>query len=234
MVNTFILSPDINTMFNDLDKKRLNKQKLEAKQIIENLICYDETGKFKNNYGNHSATQMWIGYTNHLKVYYNLCIKEWISRGYNNNMPLYEVENEEKYHIVNSEFIDNAAYFEDFNEYSFPPFCSFLPFIMSHKSSLLKKDPEYYADYANEPDMEDYYLRGYLWPSHHKENFYNEWSLDYLDPIGEGAPSHFRISYELAEQWSLNKEVNPKTGRKIKNCAKIYKQYESAAKYYEL
>jgi len=72
-----------------LDYRRLGKQRVEAKQILNILL-----GKAKVNrngkipWSNHPAVLMWKGYEEGLKQYYNVIVLEWINRGYKNNMPL--------------------------------------------------------------------------------------------------------------------------------------------------
>ncbi len=83
---TFLPYPNYIRSVQCLDYKRLGKQRLECKQIIEILEGKD------SRYKNHSAVKMWIGYTNSLKYYSNCCINEWISRGYKNTMLKYNVD----------------------------------------------------------------------------------------------------------------------------------------------
>lgn len=225
MVNTFVLCQKKEQLFWDLDSKRLGKQRVEAMQII-NILENGEKG-----YSNHPAVKMWEGYVDALKVYHNLCIKEWIKRGFVNNMKLYDID-EDKYNIVECDFDgESSEFLGKFDEFSFPPWFSFIPLILSHRASLLRKDPIHYEMY-NCPEIEYYYDRGYLWPSKAPDDMYTKWSFDYLDPIGTGAPSHFRISKDDAQLWSLNKTKNPKTGRSIKESATLYLDYKHAAEYY--
>ena len=83
---TFLPYPNYIRSVQCLDYKRLGKQRLECKQIIEILEGKD------SRYKNHSAVKMWIGYTNSLKYYSNCCINEWISRDYKNTMLKYNVD----------------------------------------------------------------------------------------------------------------------------------------------
>jgi hypothetical protein len=41
----------------------------------------------------HTAVRMWLGFEEYLKYYINVHIAEWVRRGYENNMQLYEVSN---------------------------------------------------------------------------------------------------------------------------------------------
>lgn len=86
---------------------------------------------------NHSASVMWRGYSDALKLYYNTTINEWIKRGYINNMPIIKT-----------------------NTPNFPYWINNEEFHASHRSNLLRKDPEHYAKFGwTEPDD-----LPYCWP----------------------------------------------------------------------
>ena len=65
-----------------LDYKRLGKQRVEAKQILNAL----EPDYDKKGWKTHPATMRWKGYEDCLKYYANCMITEWKKRGYNNIM----------------------------------------------------------------------------------------------------------------------------------------------------
>ena len=90
-MQTFLPYADFKKSAKCLDYRRLGKQRVEAKQIINLLEKYDNGVDIsKLAWGNHPAVRMWIGYTFRLKLYYNIILNEWIKRGYKNNMELYE------------------------------------------------------------------------------------------------------------------------------------------------
>ena len=70
-----------------LDWRRLGKQRVEGMQIINAINNPNPQG-----WKNHPATIMWTPYVDALKHYTNVMIREWISRGYNNNMEFYDVD----------------------------------------------------------------------------------------------------------------------------------------------
>tara|TARA_R110002153_G_scaffold139542_4_gene290210 strand:- start:655 stop:1029 length:375 start_codon:yes stop_codon:yes gene_type:complete len=115
-----------------LDYRRLGKQRVEAFQILNALA-----GKSKG-WTNHPATRMWRGYEAALGWYKDLCIEEWIRRGYKNTMQT------ESYvgAIVMPEWLGR----EDIHA--------------SHRSNLLKKDPDFYGvlGWTEPHDLE------YVWP----------------------------------------------------------------------
>ena len=117
-----------------LDYRRLGKQRVEAKQILDILLDRTESKAWVN----HPAVRMWRGYENSLKTYYNSILSVWICSGYKNNMLFEMIEGE----IVDSPWLGN----KDFHA--------------SHRSNLLRKNYDYYSKYGwTEPlDLP------YIWP----------------------------------------------------------------------
>lgn len=130
-MQTFLPYANIEKTVKCLDWRRLGKQRVESKQILNAIH------RGKGGWSNHPATKMWKGYENGLTLYMNYCIKEWIQRGYKNNMPIVEVEK-----IV------------------MPPWFGDEKFHSSHRSNLLEKDFEWYSKFGwtEEPGMP------YVWP----------------------------------------------------------------------
>lgn len=117
-MQTFLPYPDFQQSAKCLDYRRLGKQRVEAKQILN--VLDGKTDAWKN----HPAVKMWQGYRPALAYYHNIIINEWISRGYKNNMPT-----------------------EDINIIQFPPWLGG-PIHASHRSNLLRKDPVYYGQFG--------------------------------------------------------------------------------------
>ncbi len=131
-LQTFLPHPEFERTAKVLDYKRLGKQRSEALTIIRAI----EEG---NGWENHPVVKMWTGYTEALKVYHDEIIREWIDRGYDNNMDLYRVEGS----------VDFPAWLGDERLHQ------------SHKSNLLRKEPEFYSQYDWDisPDLD------YFWPT---------------------------------------------------------------------
>ena len=123
-----------------LDWRRLGKQRVEGMQIINAI-----NNPKKQGWQNHPATIMWTQYVNALKLYTNVIILEWIKRGYNNNMELYDFNNLEKPHWLGKE-----------------------EFHSSHRANLLRKDYEYYSKFGWKENPE----APYVW--HDKEGLWYE------------------------------------------------------------
>lgn len=118
-----------------LDYRRLGKQRVEAMQLI-NII----EGKSKSKaWKNHPCALMWSDYVNCLKVYHDTIIKEWIRRGYKNNMKLYNLP------------LDSDVYF--------PRWFGREDFHSRHRAALLAKNPEWYGQFGwtEEPKID------YIW-----------------------------------------------------------------------
>ena len=132
-MQTFLPLEDIEESIKCLDLKRLGKQRLEARSILDIL-----QGKFKSEqYKDHPAVLMWEGYEDALKLYYNFSLLEWIGRGYMNTLPIEKIKSVEL-----PKFIGN----EEFHA--------------SHRSNLLRKNPDWYKQFGwIEPDNLPYY-----WP----------------------------------------------------------------------
>ncbi len=126
-----------------LDYRRLGKQRVEAKQILNALDPdYDKKG-----WKTHPAVLMWAGYEDALKYYANCMITEWKKRGYNNTMEYYTVNTDE---IKYPQWIGNEKFHK------------------SHRMNLLRKDYDFYSDKFNEVatsyEIESY---PYWWPTEH-------------------------------------------------------------------
>jgi hypothetical protein len=223
MVNTFVTSGDPRCVDN-LDKKRLNSQRNEAHIILKALVggdSDDDTSKPKG-YANHPATLMWKGHEEALKVYINLCIKYYRRRGGNCMLEKFKVD---KTKVV------------------WPWWFTWDELHLSHKCSLLRKDPKYYSKIFELADPEQVWMDyGYIWPSdlsdrrvtriqegrHYKPK-------DLCRVIGAGAPAQYRWTIKEVKRWKQDKTVNPKTGRKISSTSKtgIYSDITKAYNYYK-
>lgn len=122
-----------------LDNKRLGKQRVEVLQILKALA-----GESKG-WVNHPATRMWKNHEIALILYgMNIC-REWKRRGFKDTC-------EEKI----------TKYLENFPNRTIPP--SWLKnkdFHASHRSNLLRKDPEWYGKFGwTEPNN-----LPYIWPT---------------------------------------------------------------------
>jgi hypothetical protein len=135
-MQTFLPLPSMGRSVKCLDNKRLGKQRVEAYQILKALNGdYDKTGAWVN----HPATKMWRGFESALEFYKDLCIEEWVARGFKNTMQL----TTKPVHV-----------------WKLPPWFGDEEIHASHRSNLLRKAPEFYSQYDwSEPDN-----LNYVWP----------------------------------------------------------------------
>ena len=133
-MQTFLPYPDITKSVQCLDWKRLGNQRVEAKHILDILRKQRHPGRWKY----HPAVKMWNKHINALALYMNACIQHWIERGYNNTMIPHRIRG----HISMPSWFGNPA------------------FHASHRSNLLRKNPEWYGQFGwKEPDD-----MKYVWP----------------------------------------------------------------------
>lgn len=83
-MQTFMPSADFAECARMLDNKRLNKQALEAWQIMMTNMRVDPEGNPREPKGwyNHPAVRVWRGHEHALLEYIEAMVTEWWSRGY--------------------------------------------------------------------------------------------------------------------------------------------------------
>jgi hypothetical protein len=127
-MQTFLPFESFKLSISVLDYRRLGKQRVEAMQIINSLLD-PEYG-----YKHHPIKLLWRNHIDALKLYHNMCLSEWESRGYVNNMNYYDLPNE----VIIPKFSPQLY--------------------QSHASNLLRKDYAYYSQFLHgSADME------YVW-----------------------------------------------------------------------
>lgn len=140
-MQTFLPYPSFSDSAFALDDKRLNKQRVETKQILNALF-----GRSKG-WVHHPATRMWEGCEPLLIEYGIAMTKEWLMRGKNDSMlPWFENQ------------------FDTFGVLlprQTPHWLGDEAFHASHRSNLLRKDPVWYGQYGwkEPPDLP------YVWPT---------------------------------------------------------------------
>lgn len=136
-MQTFLPYKDFERSAKVLDYRRLGKQRVETKQLLNILL--GETTKL--GWRNHPAALMWQGHEGALARYGFEMSKEWILRGYNDSL------------------LDFFA--ERATDIKAPYWNSSRKFHRSHQSNLLRKDFNYYSRFfKNVPSNLEY-----EWPS---------------------------------------------------------------------
>ena len=235
MVNTFITSPSLEKCAKNLDNLRLGKQRVECIQLISFIENTNNKG-FKN----HPVLIMWKEHVTALKVYCNFMIREFIARGFENTIPIYELD-ETKIVFYDNIFNEETGLTEiikpqiEKDSIVFPIWFNWNPLILTHQASLLKKNNNYYSKiFEHNPK---FFKLGYLWMNKIPENYYEiPFNFNWISPLGTGVPSHYRLSIEDCKEWLKDKNINPKTGHKIKTNIKIgiYADYYKASIFYNI
>lgn len=140
-MQTFLPSPSYDESARILDYKRLGKQRVECKQIL--LALPKTTGGWRN----HPATKMWRGHEVSLCQYGAAMCWEWQRRGYKDTL---------------LDFFASALaqYDEDGRTYMPPAWLGDETIHASHRSNLLRKDPQYYGQFGWSEDS----TLPYVWP----------------------------------------------------------------------
>lgn len=217
MVNTFVTSSSVTECAQNLDYRRLGKQRLEAWEMI-NILEGKKTAS--NGYASHPAVAMWKGHVTGLKIYFNAVVDEWVARGYNNTMSKYVIDSKDTKHA----------------DELMPWWFSCPVFHLAHKCALLLKEPKHYSPLFVLDEKQKIFLQhGYIWPSKLTAQQITSMKaglggVELCEPLGSGIPPQHRIKRELIEQWIKAPTINPTTGRPIKASGAIYKDYEKAAK----
>lgn len=139
-MQTFLPLPSFIDSARVLDRARLGKQRVEAKQLVQALT---DDPRRRISWRNHPAARMWKGYTASLVNYgYAICT-EWIARGYEDNTRSFFAQ------LGGGQFqVDPPPWFGD------------EAFHRAHRSNLMRKDPVWYGQFGwDVPDD-----LPYIWP----------------------------------------------------------------------
>jgi Pyrimidine dimer DNA glycosylase len=149
-VQTFLPYPDFEASARALDARRLGKQRVEGIQVIRGLVV--------PGYGwrHHPAVRMWQGYVEALGRYALTCCEVWVKAGRADTCAatirtdLAGVGVEQ---VRSQAALGRAG--------ALPPWLGDEAFHRSHRSALVRKDPDFYRPLF--PDVPD--DLPYVWPS---------------------------------------------------------------------
>lgn len=147
-MQTFLPYPCFQTSAWCLDYRRLGKQRVEAKQLLLALgIPVGGHIPKQSSWANHPAAKMWAGYEYALSLYGHYICEAWRRRGYKDTL-MPEFTEVMRSHQVNG--IDLVM----------PDWLGDEAFHASHRSNLLRKDPDHYGQFgwAEPSDLP------YVWP----------------------------------------------------------------------
>lgn len=138
-MQTFLPYVDFASSAKTLDRQRLGKQRVENLQIMNALLL----GK---GWINHPATKMWRGYEGALLEYQVAIVGEWVGRGYKDTCMDKTID------LYYDKVTDLTIYW--------PWWLGNEDFHASHRSNLLRKNPDHYRQFCwDEPDD-----LPYVWP----------------------------------------------------------------------
>jgi hypothetical protein len=144
-MQTFLPVPDFDESARLLDRQRLGKQRIEAKQLLLALdaIADPALATPRKGWMNHPCTRMWFGYERALAHYGMAVCDAWIARGYQDNTRPF--------------FAARAA---DSTPVELPWWLGDAAFHHRHRSRLVAKQATHYAPLFPDADP----ALGYLWP----------------------------------------------------------------------
>jgi hypothetical protein len=148
-VQTFLPYPDFDASARSLDVKRLGKQRVECIQIVRGLT--------RSDYGwrHHPAVLMWKGYEESLGRYAFTCCEVWGELGFSDTCAATIAADLSQAGV---DVVRSQAELADAG--ALPPWLGDEAFHRSHRSSLLRKDPDFYGPrFGDVPDDLDY-----VWP----------------------------------------------------------------------
>lgn len=157
-----------------LDRARLGKQRLEARQLQTTIqrvrdlsgmhehLSIEEWDAAKNeatlanglhmagfSWARHPAAAMWRNNVLALMLYSDCIIREWVRRGYENNMPMMLARD------------DGGEMYSEVRDIEMPAWLGRDDFHSSHRGRLLAKDQEWYSQWGwSETPSEEY-----IWPT---------------------------------------------------------------------
>jgi len=144
-MQTFLPYADYSATAAVLDNQRLNKQALEAWQIMMTLLALDPAGDYREPKGwrNHPAVKLWRGHESALLDYTGAMVAEWVSRGYKST--IYD-KAQATYEVAMLRGLVNDNQPAEQPEWANDP--SFLDrFTSSHRTALLAKNYEWYKQF---------------------------------------------------------------------------------------
>jgi hypothetical protein len=148
-VQTFLPHPDFTASAAELDPKRLGKQRVETLQVLRALTV--------PGYGwqNHPAVLMWRGHLEALGCYGLVVVEAWVARGFGDTCAA-SIRHELA--EVGVDAVRTQA--ELAGAGALPGWLGDEALHRSHRSALLRKDPDWYG--PRFPDVPDDVP--YVWP----------------------------------------------------------------------
>jgi len=148
-VQTFLPYADFERSARSLDQKQLGKQRVETIQVVRALAWPDY------GWANHPAVLMWKGFEEALGRYGFACCEAWVELGFGDTCAT-TIATDLRAAGVDTVRTQPELAAAD----ALPPWLGDEAIHRSHKSSLLRKDPDHYRPLF--PDVPD--DLPYVWP----------------------------------------------------------------------
>ena len=148
-MQTFLPYADFDRSARALDTRRLGKQRVECIQVVRGLTV--------EGYGwrHHPAVRMWRGHEEALGRYGLTCCAVWVELGFGDTCAATIAEDLARAGVTRIRTQPELA-----AAGALPPWLGDEAFHRSHRSSLLRKDPEFYGErFTGVPDD-----LPYVWP----------------------------------------------------------------------
>lgn len=148
-MQTFLPYADFEQSARSLDQKRLGKQRVEVIQVVRALTVAGY------GWANHPATLMWKGFEEALGRYGFVCCEAWTELGFGDTCATTIATD------LASAGVDRVRTQAELAAAgALPPWLGDEDLHRSHRSALLRKDPEHYsAQFSDVPDD-----LPYVWP----------------------------------------------------------------------
>ncbi|NYE35235.1 hypothetical protein F4692_000339 [Nocardioides cavernae] len=148
-MQTFLPYPDFAASARALDQKRLGKQRVEAIQVVRALTVPDYAWR------NHPAALMWRGFEEALGRYGFACCEAWLELGFGDTCAATIAADLAAAGVRTVRTQDELA-----GAGALPPWLGDPDLHLSHRSALVRKDPDFYRPLF--PDAPD--DLPYVWP----------------------------------------------------------------------
>jgi len=148
-VQTFLPHPDFDECARVLDDRRLGKQRVEVLQLVRALT------RPEHGWRHHPAARMWRGHEEALAAYGAAICREWVRRGYADTC---DATIAQDVRAAGVRRVRSQAELAEAG--ALPPWLGDEALHRSHRSNLVRKDPEHYRPaFGDVPDD-----LPYVWP----------------------------------------------------------------------
>ena len=147
-MQTFLPFPDFFASASVLDRQRLGKQRVETMQLLRLVTTPKE---LLRGWKNHPARRMWCGFPEALGFYGVVMIRRWLSFGYRDTCreKILSMLGEHGYSGSEKKLEERyEAALAGTDRAFLPPWFGDEAFHRSHRSNLLRKEPQWYGQFG--------------------------------------------------------------------------------------